>query len=91
MLGGPQEVVTIGLEPDRVRNLPGIKDLLKSLVGTDPASVDAALGAPGVEPNYFVPVATVPYDARYRTVIRPQALSGARGVLPAQPRRARSE
>jgi len=72
LLGGPQEVVTIGLEPDRVKNLPGIKDLLKSLVGTDPASVDAALGAPGVEPNHFVPVATVPYDARYRTVIRPK-------------------
>jgi cell division protein FtsI/penicillin-binding protein 2 len=72
LLGGPQEIVKIGLEPDRVKDLPHIKDLLKTLVGTDPASVDAALGAPGVKPNYFVQVATVPYDTRYRTVIRPQ-------------------
>ena len=80
LLGGPQEIVTIGLEPDRIKNLPGIKDLLKSLIGTDPASVDAALGAPGVQPNYFVPVATVPYDARYRTVLRPK-LYPVRGVF----------
>jgi hypothetical protein len=80
LLGGPQEIVTIGLEPDRIKNLPGIKDLLKSLIGTDPASVDAALGAPGVQPNYFVPVATVPYDARYRTVLRPK-LFPVRGVF----------
>jgi len=72
LLGGPQEVVTIGLEPDRIKNLQHIKDLLKILTGTDPASVDAALHAPGVRPNYFVPVAKVPYDARYSTVIRPQ-------------------
>jgi cell division protein FtsI/penicillin-binding protein 2 len=80
LLGGPQEIVTIGLEPDRVRNLAHIKDLLKTLTGTDPASVDAALGAPGVKPNYFVPVATVPYDERYRTVLRPQ-LFPVRGVF----------
>jgi len=80
LLGGPQEIVTIGLEPDRVKNLPHIKDLLKSLTGTDPASVDAALGAPGVQPNFFVPVAIVPYDERYRNVLRP-ALFPVRGVF----------
>ena len=79
LLGGPQEIVTIGLEPDRIKNLPHIKDLLKTLTATDPASVDAALNAPGVKPNYFVPVATVPYDSRYHTVIRPQ-LFPVRGV-----------
>ena len=31
-------------------------------------------------PNYFVPVATVPYDERYSTVIRP-ALFPVRGVF----------
>ena len=73
-------IVTIGLEPDRIKNLPHIKDLLKTLTGTDPASVDAALAAPGTKPNYFVPVATVPYDERYRTVLRPQ-LFPVRGVF----------
>jgi cell division protein FtsI/penicillin-binding protein 2 len=72
LLGGPQEIVTIGLEPDRIKNLPHIKDLLKTLTNTDAATVDAALNAPGVMPNYFVPVVTVPYDERYRTVLRPQ-------------------
>lgn len=80
LLGGPQEIVTIGLEPDRIKNLPHIKDLLSTLTNTDPATVDAALGAPGVKPNYFVPVATVPYDARYLTVLRPQ-LFPVRGVF----------
>ncbi|HWS46041.1 MAG TPA: NTF2-like N-terminal transpeptidase domain-containing protein, partial [Acidimicrobiia bacterium] len=73
LLAGAQSVVVIGLEPDRVSaQLPQIKQLLQTLVGTDPASVDAALHAPGVRPNFFVPVATVPDDARYTTVIRPQ-------------------
>jgi hypothetical protein len=80
LLGGPREIVTIGLEPDRIKNLPHIKDLLETLTATDPASVDAALNAPGVKPNYFVPVATVPYDSRYRTTIRPQQFP-VRGVF----------
>jgi hypothetical protein len=72
LLGGPEAVVTIGLEPDRIKNLGHIKELLRTLTGTDPAAVDAALAAPGVRPNYFVPVVTVPDDARYRTVLRPK-------------------
>jgi cell division protein FtsI/penicillin-binding protein 2 len=73
LLSGPQSVVMIGLEPDRVATtLPQIKQLLHTLVGTDPASIDAALHAPGVRPNYFVPIATVPDDARYTTVLRPR-------------------
>ena len=43
-------VMTIGLEPDRIaRALPQIKMLMQSLVGTDPAAIDAALHAPGVQ------------------------------------------
>ena len=73
VLAGNAPIVTIGLEPDRVGpSLAQAKKLLQTLVGTDPALVDAALHAPGVRPNYFVPVATVPDDARYATVIRPQ-------------------
>jgi cell division protein FtsI/penicillin-binding protein 2 len=73
LLAGPQSVVMIGLEPDRVAaTLPQIKQMLHTLVGTDPAAIDAALHGPGVRPNYFVPVATVPDDARYTSVLRPQ-------------------
>jgi len=73
LLAGSQKVVTIGLEPDRITNsLPTIKRLMKSLVGTDPATIDAALHGPGVRPNYFVGIATVPDDTRYHVVLRPQ-------------------
>jgi cell division protein FtsI/penicillin-binding protein 2 len=72
-LAGNQQMVVIGLEPDRVTtSLPGIKEKLQQLLGVTPESVDAALNAPGVKPNYFVPVATVPRDDRYRNDIRPQ-------------------
>lgn len=72
-LAGPREIVTIGLEPDKItKSLPKIKQLMHTLLGTDPATIDAALKAPGVKPNFFVPVATVPFDARYRSVLRPK-------------------
>ena len=70
---------------------------MKSLVGTDPASIDAALHGPGVQPKYFVEIATVPDDARYHTVLRPQLApipgvffheSNARGRPHRAPRRA---
>jgi cell division protein FtsI/penicillin-binding protein 2 len=54
------------------KSLADIKRLMQQLIGTDPASIDAALHAPGVQPNWFVPVATVPDDARYTTVLRPR-------------------
>ena len=37
-----------------------------------PATIDAALHGPGVRPNYFVEIATVPDDTRYATVLRPK-------------------
>ncbi len=73
VLAGNAPAVVIGLEPDRVtQSLDQIKQKMHDLVGTDPASIDAALHAPGVQPNFFVPIATVPDDARYATVLRPQ-------------------
>ncbi len=73
LLAGAQDVVDIGLEPDRIaKSLPKIKKLMKSLVGTTAATIDAALHGPGVRPNYFVPIATVPKDTRYETVLHPQ-------------------
>ncbi|MGO9876190.1 MAG: penicillin-binding transpeptidase domain-containing protein [Acidimicrobiia bacterium] len=73
LLAGSQSVVEIGLEPGLIaKSLATIKQRMKSLVGTDAATIDAALRGPGVEPNYFVEIATVPDDARYHSVLRPQ-------------------
>ena len=85
-LAGSQAIVKIGLEPDRIaKTLPKIKQLMQSLVGTQPSDIDAALNGPGVRPNYFVQIATVPDDARYATGAAPQARADLRRVLPAQP------
>ena len=82
-LAGSQDVVKIGLEPDRIKqSLKQIKRLMKSLVGTDPAAIDQALAAPGVRPNYFVEIARVPNDARYTSELRPK-LAPVPGVLDA--------
>ncbi len=73
ILAGSQQIVKIGIEPDRVtQTLPRIKNVLKNLLGTDPGSIDDALHAPGVQPNYFVEVAQVPDDARYANELRPK-------------------
>jgi len=93
VLAGTQSVITIGLEPARVtKSLNDIKRLMQQLVGTDPASIDAALHAPGVQPNWFVPIATVADDSRYTTVLRPQlyplpglSFQRTRGVLSTSP------
>jgi cell division protein FtsI/penicillin-binding protein 2 len=58
--------VTIGAVPERLGDPAVAKAALQAELGIDPAEVDAALAAPGVEPNFFVPLATVPqerYDA----------------------------
>ena len=84
LLAGSQKVVEIGLEPDRIaKTLPKIKKLMQSLVGTDPQSIDAALHGPGVRPNYFVRIATVPDDTRYHDVLRPKLAPDRGRVLPA--------
>jgi cell division protein FtsI/penicillin-binding protein 2 len=81
LLSGTRSVVTIGLEPDRIGSgLPRIKEQLQRVAGVEPAAVDQALNAPGVQPNYFVPVTTVPDDDRYAGTIRP-ALAPLPGVF----------
>ena len=44
-----------------------MKAALQQQLGVDPVAVDRALGAPGVEPNHFVPIITVS-QARYTQV-----------------------
>jgi hypothetical protein len=61
-------------------SLPQIKTMMQQLLQTDPASIDAALHAPGVKSDDKVVVATVPDDARYEQVLRP-ALAPIDGVF----------
>jgi cell division protein FtsI/penicillin-binding protein 2 len=62
---GPGRIV--GLEPQAIQDLNQVKAALQQQLGVDPAAVDRALGAPGVEPNHFVPIITVS-QARYTQV-----------------------
>jgi cell division protein FtsI/penicillin-binding protein 2 len=67
------EVVDIGLEPDRIKDRAQVQAALKQQLGVEPAAVDAALAAPGVQPTYFVPVARIRPDrfAQVRPVLEP--------------------
>jgi cell division protein FtsI/penicillin-binding protein 2 len=64
--------VRVGLEPRRIRDRQEVKDALQQHLGVDPATVDARLDAPGVQPDHFVDIVTVG-QARWDQV-RPQVL-----------------
>ncbi len=70
-LTSSQSVILIQLKPSGIKDLGQIKQVMQQLVGTDPASIDTALNAPGVDPNGRVNIATVPDDTRYEQVLRP--------------------
>jgi cell division protein FtsI/penicillin-binding protein 2 len=59
---GPGRIV--GLEPRAIQDLNQVKAALQQQLGVDTAAVDRALGAPGVQPNHFVPIIAVS-QARY--------------------------
>ena len=67
------EVVDIGLQPERIRDRAQVQALLKQQLNVEPEEVTAALGAPGVRPDHFVPVARVRPDrfAQVRPVLEP--------------------
>jgi cell division protein FtsI/penicillin-binding protein 2 len=67
------DVVDIGLQPERIRDLAQVQAILRQQVGVDPAAVTAALNAPGVRPDHFVAVARVRPDrfAQVRPVLEP--------------------
>ncbi|HJV08754.1 MAG TPA: penicillin-binding transpeptidase domain-containing protein [Acidimicrobiales bacterium] len=58
-LVGEADVVDIGLVPERITNRAQVQAVLQQQLGIPPADVTAALTAPGVQPNHFVPVARV--------------------------------
>jgi cell division protein FtsI/penicillin-binding protein 2 len=54
--------VTVGIEPRRVEDRDEVHEALEVHLDVDPDSVDAELDRPGVEPDHFVPIVTVPED-----------------------------
>jgi cell division protein FtsI/penicillin-binding protein 2 len=50
----------IGIEPRRVQDRQEVKDALATHLEVDPATVDARLDAPGIQPDHFVTIVTVP-------------------------------
>jgi cell division protein FtsI/penicillin-binding protein 2 len=63
-------VVTVGIEPQRMKTREETFAALQQYLGVDPADAASALDAPGVRPDYFVAITTVP-DAVYQAV-KPQ-------------------
>jgi cell division protein FtsI/penicillin-binding protein 2 len=61
-VASPRELVEIGAVPGRITDRPAVLDLLAAEVGADPDRVAADLDAPGVQPDWFVPVGTVRPD-----------------------------
>jgi cell division protein FtsI/penicillin-binding protein 2 len=57
----------VGLQPSRIQNLQQVKDALQTALGVDPALVDERLNAPGVQPDHFVEIITIP-NSRYDQV-----------------------
>ena len=73
VLAGTRALVTIGLEPDHIKtpaDLDAVKFGMQTLLHVDGATIDKILHAPGVRPNYFLPVVDVPRDpaATYKTI-----------------------
>lgn len=67
-LVGEREATLIGIEPRRMdNNRRQIKNALERHVGVPPSEVDAALDAPGVQPDHLVEIITIP-KADYNAV-----------------------
>ena len=61
------EVISIGVEPQRIRDRAQVARALQEQVGVAPAALDAELGRPGVRPDFFVPLVDVRRE-RFGTV-----------------------
>jgi cell division protein FtsI/penicillin-binding protein 2 len=72
VLAGAQDVVTIGIEPLRIKtpaDLQAVKFGLKKYLDVDPATVDDLIRRNKAHPDYFLPVASpLPRDAKYQTI-----------------------
>lgn len=59
---GQVEVIRVGIEPQRFDRATGVPVLAEAL-DLDPAAIEAALDAPGVQPDHFVQIAQLRPDA----------------------------
>jgi cell division protein FtsI/penicillin-binding protein 2 len=66
-LMGPVEVVEVGVQPSRIVDRAALLAVLAEHLGVDPASVEADLDRPGVQPDWFIPVARLRQD-QYQAV-----------------------
>ncbi len=63
VLAGQMDSVTIGVEPRRMTDQAALAKALQNTLQIDPSVVTRALAAPGVRPDEFVVLATVPKAA----------------------------
>ena len=63
VLEGDTQVVTIGVEPRRMTDEAALAHALQVNLHVDPSAVTAALHAPGVRPDEFIQIVTVPRPA----------------------------
>lgn len=61
------KVVAVGVQPSKMTDQVALGAALLQHVGVEPARLDAALKAPGVKPDHFVPLVEV-REERYRQV-----------------------
>lgn len=53
------DVIEVGLKPSGITDRARVNTALQQQLGVTPAEVSAALAAPGVQPDHFVPVARI--------------------------------
>lgn len=56
------DIVVVGLAPGRIKDRAQVDAVLKQQLGVEPGAITAALNAPGVQPEHFVPIAPVRAD-----------------------------
>ena len=61
------KVVSVGVQPSRMTDRAAVTSALQQQLGVDPARLDAALAAPHVQPDHFVPAIDV-REERFRQV-----------------------
>ena len=69
-------VVRVGIEPRRIEDRSTLLDALESVLGLDPDEVAEALDADGVQPDWFLPVATLRAEAFPEVADALEALPG---------------
>ncbi len=53
------EVITIGVQPGRIRDRAAVASALQARLGVEPSRLEQALSAPSVAPDHFVPIIDV--------------------------------